>query len=202
MSPRTTSPTLESMVNQQELEEEEDERATLTRAQERERLQANLKAKRAHSRTQLESQVRAEDAKLHKVLPDASRHSDSDSLVDSDESLVDSEDEEPIFESTILAKTRRDPDYLSVTCIAIAPNTLQLDDDEFDASFVKSYQRKGGKMLFKIRRLRDGTPGSFEAIRCKLEAAVASQLEEALQELATEGFVESQRQSSSYMQSP
>eukprot|EP01045_Picozoa_sp_COSAG04_P017587 COSAG04_NODE_1565_length_6321_cov_5.077306_8_plen_137_part_00 len=131
----------------------------------------------------------------------------ADGAVATDEASLDWTDEAPpgtvIFEGTIMAKTMRDPDYLSVTCTAIAPNTLQLDDDDFDASLVESYQRRGGKMLFKIRRLRDdGTPGSFEAIRFKLEASVASQLEEALLELATEGFVESQRQSSSYMQSP
>ena len=45
----------------------------------------------------------------------------------------DSDDDEPLFERTVLAKTKRDVDYVSAVCIATLPSTLRLADAEFDA---------------------------------------------------------------------
>ena len=101
------------------------------------------------------------------------------------------EDDEPLFERTVLVKTKRDVDYVSAVCIATLPSTLRLADAEFDASIVRSYQRKGTRMKFKVRRRAvDGTLGGFESVGFKLEKAVGQLLEEALQSLASEGFAE------------
>eukprot|EP01045_Picozoa_sp_COSAG04_P006166 COSAG04_NODE_299_length_17462_cov_3.686057_10_plen_1145_part_00 len=202
MPATSTQKILDSLVHNQQ---KQDAAATKIQAVERgrssrkEQLQANLKAKRAHSRTKLNSQIRADDAKLHQVLPGQHVESESDeSLPDSDESLLDSDDDEPLFERTVLVKTKGDVDYVSAVCIATLPSTLRLADAEFDASIVRSYQRKGTRMKLKVRRRAvDGTLGGFESVGYKVEKAVGQLLEEALQSLASEGFAES-----SQLQSP